>query len=772
MTWPGGGVLRTIGLVPRESLFRVGAHHFRCIGKDLMSTGLLPSSPKPDDSNGSRVVRMPALFDFSRLREFFFMLREYWLLGLAFGALCAGLFVFWKIREIPTYRAFATISFAIDPDKVIDIETVEETGLRGPLEADLNQHLRQISGQSFLERLSASFTRHEAAAITGSYQAPERPPPSLLGVIAGGVDVRYVSNSRMLEVAMIHRDPEVAAMVANRAIEEYPRFLLERTSISNRSAIAYLQEKADILRSQVEESESRLQAYRSEHQLVSLEENQNIIVGRLKSLNEALTQARVRLSEADSREDQIKSAQESGDDLTEIPTINRYGALPTVLQRIKELEVEREVLSERYLRRHPRMIENSRELEALEKQKEALVRQAVTELANHRRQIVLEIERLSSELARAEGAALELDKRAIEYNVLRQQLANDRQSYQTVLKRLNETNITRDLDLTNIEVVDQARIPYRAFSPNQQQIFLRGGVTFLLVFFGLPVVLHYMNDKVRHFSDVEGYLNLDLIGDFPESKGNVSGGGSALELVDDYVRECASAISSRIQVIGGDYRPKTLLVTSSIPQEGKTTVVHHLALALNENGRRVLAVDFDWRRPSLSGAFGVRNEKGLIPWLQSESKVPDSPEAALEDSNLGFIRLRDGLDLLGSGGHSKTPHQLISRARIDELLASLKPHYDFIVLDTPPVGVFPDGYFLARLADESIFVCRQNAISHRRVKHLVDRLNDTQAGVIGVVLNRVKKRGADGYRGTYGYGYTYEYKAYRKYYDSVSDKGS
>lgn len=713
------------------------------------------SSPGPS-------IVTPPLFDASKLVEFLFILRERWIVGLALGIALGGLFVLWRIQESPTYRASGILSVKLETEQVIDIEAVEQTSLRGPLEAELNQHVRQLSSQSFLERVVNSLNAAEAAAMVAAYREPGKPAPSVLSILGGGLDLRYLSNSRMVEVGFIHREPNIAADVANRILNEYPRYLLERPSQSTRSAITYLSEQAESLRRKVEKSEMELQAYRQKHQLVSLEEGQNIIVARMKALNAALTDAKVRLSGVQSQTAQILAQDAAGGDLAELSFIGRSGALPTVIEQIKRLELDHELLEERYLERHPKVIENARALEAVRKQKADLVRQTVTEIRNHEAQIQLEIERLTEELAKAEKDALELDQRAIEYNVLRQQLANDRQSYQMVLQRLNETQITRDLSLSTIELVDPARIPWKPFAPDRRAIFLRAGFLFCLGFFGLPIALHYLNDKVRRFSDVEAFLHTELLGDIPKT--TLPKEPVPDHVPDEHMHQCYAALVSRIEQLGGDFRPKGILFTSSIPREGKTTVTHHLGLTLAENGNRVLLIDLDWRRPSLGGVCGVRNELGLLRWLRAGGHLPATPEKARTDEDLGISVIAPNCDLLSAGGHDKYPLPLLRKPALTELFQLLRQRYDYLLFDTPPIGVFPDASVAARFADEAVFVCRQKAVSHRRARFLLGRLDESPATVLGVVLNVVKGGGGDAYRGNYGYGYSYEQKSYRSYY--------
>jgi capsular exopolysaccharide synthesis family protein len=719
----------------------------------------------PNRDTPPSATRSPAatpLFDATKLVELLHIIRERWILGLALGLTLGGLFILWRIQEVPTFRASGVLSVKLETEQVIDIEAVEQTSLRGPLEAELNQHMRQLSSQGFLERVANSLSAAEASAIVTPYRESGQPAPAALSILGSGLDLRYISNSRMIEIGFLHREPNIAADVVNRILEQYPRYLLERPSQSTRSAIAYLSEQSEALRKKVEQSEMDLQAYRQKHQLVSLEEGQNIIVARLKALNAALTDAQVRLSSVQSQTTQIAAMRATGDDLAELAFIGRSGALPNLIEQIKRLELERSLLDERYLARHPKMVENTRALEAVRQQKAELIRQVVTEIENHEAQIQLEIERLGEELAKAEQEALALDQRAIEYNVLRQQLANDRQSYQMVLQRLNETQITRDLSLSNIEIVDPARIPWKPFAPDRRTIFLRAGFLFCLGFFGLPIGLHYLNDKVRRFSDVEAFLHAELIGDIPKTplpKEPVQD-----RIPDDHMRQCYAALVSRIEQLGGDFRPKGIVFTSSIPREGKTTVTHHVGLTLAENGHRVLLVDLDWRRPSLGGVCGVRNELGLLHWLRKGGKLPDDPEQARRLDDLGIALIAPNCELLPAGGHDKYPLPLLQKPALAELFRLLRQRYDYILFDTPPIGVFPDATVAARFADEAVFVCRQNAVSHRRARFLLDRLDETPATVLGVVLNVVKSGGGDSYRGNYGYGYSYEQKSYRSYY--------
>ena len=236
--------------------------------------------------------------------------------------------------------------------------------------------------------------------------------------------------------------------------------------------------------------------------------------------------------------------------------------------------------------------------------------------------------------------------------------------------------------------------------------------------------------------------------------------------LDDGLAESFRSMFSKIQVNSLVDFPKVILVTSAIPSEGKSLISTNLAFTCANHGKKTILIDFDLRRPGLHKFVGLENDGGLIPIINKSTEQPNFIKENL-DSELHDIH--PNLKMLTSGGKTRSVTELIEKNQFHELLAKLKSSADIIVVDSPPVGLFPDAMALSKIVDDVIFVTRYGKVARRAAKGLLSNLEESGSNVLGVVLNDLPNKKSTGYyySGYYGYGYGYyRYKYYNKYYGS------
>lgn len=259
------------------------------------------------------------------LRDYVMIIRERWLLGLTVALAVAALFIFLKLRQTPVYASTASLLIEINLEKVLNIETVVDTSLGRHFEPALKEHLVKLHSQSFLERVLESFTEKERQRIVAPYLQPGDRPPGVASIV--GSERNLQRQGQVFALTFRHRDPKVAAMLANRYTTSYIDAVLERSGTSNASAHQFLQVQAKELQRKVGDGERALQRYRQKHNLVSLEDNQNIIVERLKNLNNSLTEALVERLGVDAKVAQVEAVLEKGGGLLDIPAIAKFGSI-------------------------------------------------------------------------------------------------------------------------------------------------------------------------------------------------------------------------------------------------------------------------------------------------------------------------------------------------------------------------------------------------------------------------------------------------------------
>lgn len=701
-------------------------------------------------------------------RDVLRLLRERWMLGVSAGLLAASALAYFQLSQPSQYEATSTLLFEPTAEQVVNIKSVVDNSLQGSSsEARLQTHVEQINSGAFMNYVIGSFDADEVRKLTQAYvdpERPERPAPSLAGIIRPNLDVRIHRGTFVIGITVSHRDPQSAATIANRYARKYIDYNVDRTSASNQAAILFLRDQADEMKTKVEASENRLQEYRRAHNIVSLEENQNVILQKLTGLTNAVVKARVERLELESRLDHVESYLQHDQPLVQISYISEYGSIPQLMEQLDKLEADRALLEQKYFENHPRLKENLRSTSAVESLLQTNIQLAVTDLRSRYQRALEHEQMMIAEYSQAETDSIGFDGEAVEYRMLKRQAETDHTAYSQIIDRLNEMVIASQLESINIKSVDQADVPTIPASPVRRKVIAQSAFFGIFVMLCLPVGLGMLDNRLKSSWEVEDYLRRTLIGEIPafekvqkKDRPHLVSNGR-----DEAASESFRGLYSQMELNSAVEYPKVMLLTSTLPAEGKTFVANNLAATFAAHGRRTILVDCDFRRPSLHGYYGRRNDAGILRWLKSSPQVPLNGNLA-DESSLGILQVRPNLSILRTGGESRNPTEFFESPSFRSLFEQLRVHYDIVVVDTPPVGIFPDPLLLSRHCDELLYVCQFNRVNKVHIKKLLHKMDSSDALLSGIIINGVPagRRSAD--YDYYGYG-TVGNGAYRAYY--------
>ena len=253
-------------------------------------------------------------------------------------------------------------------------------------------------------------------------------------------------------------------------------------------------------------------------------------------------------------------------------------------------------------------------------------------------------------------------------------------------------------------------------------------------------------------------------------------GQCVINELDEEVMEAFRVIYTTMELHSQVPAPKVILTTSTGPSEGKSFVTANLAATFSRHGNRVLIIDLDLRKPSQHKLCGLRNTHGIVEWYKSPQRViPRTGQELVQDPDLGLVALKEGhLYLLRAGGSTRSPSEILASKDFESLFSSLGNMFDFIFIDTPPVGLFPDALLVSHHAEEALFVCKHNDINRHKIKFALTKLDRSATQVLGTVMNQMSASR----RHQYGYGYRdygYQYygqKDYAKYYHDEDDENT
>jgi capsular exopolysaccharide synthesis family protein len=694
--------------------------------------------------------------------------RQRWIPGAALGLVCALAVGYWMSRSDIVYESNASLMVEASNAQILtNMEEVGEVNRSGA--AIINTHIVRLRSRQFAERVAGNLTDEEKSSLIEPFLDPENPDfkPNVVGVLRGAFSVSARSDSQVLVFTARHPTPAVAVWLPNRFAEIYLAYLENLRSASTENAIDFLREQVDAARLELEAGEAGLNAYRQEHNVISMIQSQQILAQELQTLNAASNTAALSVMEMEAELLQIREAGEDLDSLARLSVLIETPVIGELVDRLEALREEKRTLSRDYLRRHPRMIENENRQESASRQLRSAIARRTDSIENRIEAAKSRIERLNEEIESTEARIRELDRLAIQYNMQEREVQSKRNTYARLVDRLDEALVVSRLESNSLRLMDPAENAWMTGQTSLAKVGMGSLAVFFVCLIGLPLALDLMDHRMRTIMDVERMLSKPLLGFIREfDEGRVSSGEKTVSGDDEEVVESFRTIFGNFVMKNSFSGPVALIVSSSLPSEGKTFVVANLGATLARHGKKVVLIDGDLRRPSLARVMEQSNELGLLAWYRSREGNSKLVEQPLSDASLGVVSLAPNLDLIPSGGSTKRPTEALTSDLFDVLISACRERYDVILFDTPPVGVFPDATLLSAYSEGALFVVRQKQVDRSTAIGAVQRLDAAGSNVLGVVLNAVSSDPTSGAgQASYGnYGaYTYHEK-YRKSY--------
>ena len=562
--------------------------------------------------------------------------------------------------------------------------------------------------------------------------------------------VSPVRNSRIVQVSFRSAQPRLATTVVDTLARAYIDQNLEFKFAQSVEASEWLGERLGEQRQHVEESEAALQRYREENDAVSLDERQDIVVQKLADLNAALTLSRTDRIEKEARYEQLLVVQNDRDALETFPAILSNVFIQQQKGELATLQRTQAQLAENLGDRHPQIIEIRSAIENTE----ALIDREIADVVQSVRTEFLTMQAQEQSLGEALDAqkdeALLLNRKGIDYGVLRREAESHRQIYESLLQRANETGVSGELRTSNIRVVDAAELPDRPVSPRKTlNLFLAlfGGVTMA---FGLSFFFEYLDNRIKTPEDIKTYLGLPFLGMIPQVSKKASGGAELLLNTGTpaIFAEALKTVRTNLLFSSSAEGAQAIAVTSTGPGEGKSVVATNVGIGLAQASQRVLVIDADMRNPTVHVRFGQKSEPGLSNFTVGDAKA----------SEVVHKTTVPRLWILPAGKIPPNPAELLASKRFEHFLSSLDEHFDWVIIDTPPVLPVADATIVAQAVTGVLFVIGAEMTDRRAADAAVNQLTQVNARIVGGVLNRV-----DLLRNSYYYSQYYR-REYAKYY--------
>jgi polysaccharide biosynthesis transport protein len=611
--------------------------------------------------------------------------------------------------------------------------------------------------------------------------SPEQERLAALGMAFGTLKARAQGQTRIIELTAESTDRKLAAEFLNVLAAEFIDQNMESRWQQTQKTGEWLARQLDEMKIKLERSEDQLQEYARKSELLYTEDKNSVSEERLKQLQTALSAATAERVSKQSRYEMARSAAPET-----LPDVINDTGLRDLQLKLTELHRQAAELRATYNDKYPKLLKLEPQIRWLEGQFQK-ERAAILARIQNEHDEALRKETLlrgdydaQARLVRTEG------EKAVHYRILRREVETNRQLYESMLQKVKEASIASAIRASNIRVVDPAKPPPIPSRPNLRTNAVLGLLAGLVLGMALVVVTDKANKTFRDPGDVQFYLNLPELGVIPSEKAQTGsyakrklraavqnekmllGGGRNGELTDrvelaihqqkgSMLAESIRATLTSILFLSlGAQRPKALVVTSSGPGEGKSTVIANLAAALGEIHQRVLLIDADTRKPRQHEIFGVPNDEGLTTLLLDQR---DPLDVDLE--LVVTATAVQGVFLLPAGPSVPSVTTLLYSGRMEQYMAILSELFDVVLIDTPPMLQIPDARVLGRMAGGVVLVLRAGKTTRDAASAVRQRLQEDGTKIMGTILNDWNPKAAPG--GYYGYTEGY-YSSYKSYY--------
>ncbi|HEU4927314.1 MAG TPA: polysaccharide biosynthesis tyrosine autokinase [Vicinamibacterales bacterium] len=570
-----------------------------------------------------------------------------------------------------------------------------------------------------------------------------------IGAFLGGLEIAPVKGTRLVEIIYSSPDPAYAALAANTVAREYVQQNLDSKLQNTNSTLDWLKGELDKQRQKVEAAERATANYQEGQNAMSLDDRQNIVIDRLKSLNDAVTKAKTTRLQKEALHRQIGDLTPDSAGVDTFPGLAQNTTIQEIRQQLAQLTGEKARLLQTRTANHPDVAKVNAAIESANVRLRSETGKVLDSIGNDYRTALAEERSLTASLEEQKRQAIDLNRKNINYSILQREAEGERHVYNALLQQEKEMRVISNSRANNVQLMDAAEVPGGPYTPNHGRDWLMALVLGLALGVAFAYTIEYLDDTVKIPDDITRRLKLPLLGLVPAVSG--SRVPMLLNPVPHDFGEAFRSLRTSLVFTNGTDGNRMIAVTSSQPLEGKTTTACNLAVALALGGARVMLIDADMRRPGLHRTMGLPNDVGLSHVLTGQGRIRDAVQRT-SDPNLYVMT---------AGRTPPNPSELLSSARMKHLIANLKTSpFDWVIIDTPPVLAVTDAVIVAPYVAGLVFVVGSEMTRRAHAERAIEMIQSGKPNIIGAVLNRV-----DLNRNKYYYARYYGYH-YKNYYGS------
>lgn len=690
------------------------------------------------------------------------LLKRKWTI-LASAFVLVSLVAIYAFKTRPVYRAVSRVSIEAPPQ----FQNVQNLDEPQPTDSTfLSTQVNVLSSDDLAwetiqqlhldENPEFNSTASETAGQSGNQDAEET---RLIRIFESALDVQLMNGTRIVQVGFESSDPGLAARVVNALVSNYTEYNFLTKFDATRQASAWMEQRLAELKDKMEKSQQALVDYERNNSIVAVGGDQNVMEQRLGNLAQDLTQAQNDLAEKQSL---YQLAQANPD---EVGVLLQDPLLQTLQGKLGDLQTQYADTLAQYGPNFPKVVRLRDQIQKIGSLMDQQ-RKQVLDRIHHDYQAALGREKLLAGRVDEQKAAIgQANQLQIQQNILKHEFQTNQDLYDGLLLHVKNAMVSAGMHANNVHVIDHALVPTTPVRPRRGREIAVGLVVGLMLGITIAFVQEGFDSSVKNADDVERYIPAPALAVIPSAGsvgpraawGAIAGavaplrngavGLAVTRTPSSPIAEAFRTLRTSILLSTAPRPPQTILVTSSQPEEGKTSTSLNLAQSLAQRGGKVLIIDSDLRKPGIAKGLGLQAAKGLSGVITGAYPL---------DEALVYVEPPLNLWVLTSGPNPPNPAELLSSPAMEDLLKELKSRFDYLVLDSPPLLAVTDATVLSAIVDGVVLVVESGVTPRNALIRSFRMLHDAGGRVLGTVINKMDLR-RDGY---YGYSYRRYYGAY------------
>ncbi len=710
--------------------------------------------------------------DNSGIQEYIAIFKRYKIYIIIITAIVAILSAIFSFIEDPQYVAKTVVMIERNPQGTTFFPVADPIGIL----ALMNNQKEIIKSKTLRRRVNTAL-KSDTVLLKKGYKD--------VYIRGRSLNVQPLQDTYIIEIYYKDKDPYLAAYIPNKIAYEYYKSNLEQTKHKASQMKEFLKDQLTKIERELNNAEAQLRDYKKQAKISTLKDETRILVEQATKFQTLYNETVLNLeTEKKKKEYLLSQLDETQKQIANNININNE-VLQEIIADITSLEVVKlNYIADGYNEKHPKIVELNEKIDNLKKklilESKNLYSEKIVSVNPilYSSNIMNELVEAKTQIAFLEAQKNEIEKIVNKYNYRLSQLPDktiklaqlernasvSEEIYLMLKRKYEEAKLQEVAEVGNVRIIDEATQPVKPVSPKKARNIILGIMGGFLLGITIAFLLNFIDESVKTNEEIEMYTGENIIGIIPyitNGKNKNKKQMSEEELIakikkrlitnmdaHNPVAEAYRSIRTQLKYKSLKHNKTTFVVTSAMPGEGKSTTISNLAITIANLEKKVLIIDGDLRKPFLHKIFGVENTKGLAQWITGDANINE----IIHKTKIDY------LDIITYGKKPVNPAELLEREEpILELISIIKKHYDYILIDAPPVNLVADPIILAGYADRILWVVFPGKSTRRELRHAKKMLIPVKDKIEGVVVNNAKKEIVGSYYSEY----------YRKNYEKI-----